>query len=891
MFALGIRGNCPDVLGVPVQVDMKTQGDSLYDIVDKRDHGTVQAQLLQGGADLDVTRDVAFFCRMNMSRTLKRQSGFGDVKVIHVRGHFIPLSDPDTDSSDQQQQQQQQKYVFMATCSPLITPEMKENLVQSNTMVFKTVHQLDMTFLEVTKTAEYHLGCSTEEICRKSWYSMLHPEDIHNAREKHILLIRSSHEMGCMITVRMLNADGNVFWVNIVMHVRQATASSQSDEPVIVCINQVISEEEAFQIKVQSHMFTLYPPRSGDMWAAGLPTAQTPGHHHPQTEHGTRWIPATCSSTPPSSSSNYQTPAVSYYGGGQQHPTPPACTYPSVPDRSTGYQVAATQGTVASHGQTEKLKMMLKRKIQGPCRPAKVPKLAWNEHNEGGNGGHGFEFAATGEAMHSPNSASSFLEGGANSGHFNWSDSTQVLSQAHYRVVHALPTSMHQHKVKSFLGPASNSCPQAISPPLSTSGACTMTEQVVPESNGVSLPESYLTPDPSPASSPEPHIPGITNQVKSEIVNYHAATTSAAILQKLEKLASLSHAETSTSPATANAANPASPAVLRTLATPDLAVRKVKEEVQTRRNACIQRELPLMTSFDIESFFDTLDAPEKRLISMHASLFEDKRERQAFNIKNTKSTATPSVKQEHLQAVTQFEHQPSTDSLFPRRESQSRQKNVKPFQQNDMDAAELEELLSFFSSDMNATQLDLSDVLITSSHSNSVGGTSAEGGVALVHCVKEYSDSLQQTGPPCGAGHLGNYLLHSACLERPPEDFSPMSTTDVPSDASSDMSGDEENDAEDLAGESLNLLLQPSLGQLHNSRCKQDRSSAAQGQEEQEQAGLALSCLPGGGRYPHSYSSREVPGLSEEDELYQLDSLFSSLVPTSGTLLLSEETQ
>ena len=73
---------------------------------------------------------------------------------MHVRGHFIPLSDPDSDGNDQQQQQQQQqqKYVFMATCSPLITPELKENLIQSNTMVFKTVHQLDMTFLEVTKT-------------------------------------------------------------------------------------------------------------------------------------------------------------------------------------------------------------------------------------------------------------------------------------------------------------------------------------------------------------------------------------------------------------------------------------------------------------------------------------------------------------------------------------------------------------------------------------------------------------------------------------------------------------------------------------------------------------------------------------------------------------------
>lgn len=62
---------------------MKTQGDSLFDIVDKRDHGTVQAQLLHGIASTDGhhNRNVSFFCRMNMSRTLKRQGGFGDVKV------------------------------------------------------------------------------------------------------------------------------------------------------------------------------------------------------------------------------------------------------------------------------------------------------------------------------------------------------------------------------------------------------------------------------------------------------------------------------------------------------------------------------------------------------------------------------------------------------------------------------------------------------------------------------------------------------------------------------------------------------------------------------------------------------------------------------------------
>lgn len=92
-------------------------------------------------------------------------------QVMHVRGHFIPLSDPEAadvaepqptsggqgqgqgqGQQGQGQQGQGQRYVFMATCSPLITPELKENLIQSNTMVFKTVHQLDMSFLEVTKT-------------------------------------------------------------------------------------------------------------------------------------------------------------------------------------------------------------------------------------------------------------------------------------------------------------------------------------------------------------------------------------------------------------------------------------------------------------------------------------------------------------------------------------------------------------------------------------------------------------------------------------------------------------------------------------------------------------------------------------------------------------------
>lgn len=852
-----ISENVTDYLGHSM-VDMKTQGDSLYDIVDKRDHGTVQAQLLQGGADMDVTRDVAFFCRMNMSRTLKRQAGFGDVKVMHVRGHFIPLSDPDaetTSNDQQQQQQQQQKYVFMATCSPLITPELKENLIQSNTMVFKTVHQLNMAFLEVTKTAEYHLGYTTDEICQKSWYSMLHPEDIHEAREKHILLIRSSHEMGCMMTVRMLNAEGHVLWVNIVMHVRQAAGAtpSHTDDPLIVCTNQIISEEEAYQMKLQSHMFTLYPPRSGELWAAGLQGAPHAPTHAPSEP--SRWMPPAPGMSPPSAPGNYQTPVTPYYV--QQRPPMPACAvnYPTpAPDRAGGYQIASTSPTsLQPQVQSDKLKIMLKRKIQGPCRPAKVPKLAWDEHADGNghNGGMGFEYAATGDPMHSPTSASQFLASSTTGSFGSWSPGAQVVPLVQYRVAHVLPASLHQqHKMAARL--ISPLCPAALSPPLSVS----QPEQVVPESI-VAVPDSYLTPDPSPASSPQPHSNTKTEVAESKTV------TSAAILQKLEKLASLSHTHTATS----------------TCTTPDTAmpfvIKREKMDSAACGQTCRQRELPIMDAFDIESFFDTLGCSD-------AMTPVDLKERHQAAIKRNVACVKPTltlVKQEPILAQPTHpnsqvpEQCPKVGQTSPSLPSTQAPSQVpahasmpKKRPQPEMDAEELEELFSFFSGDMTATQLDLADGL-TSSDAGMAKGRSE--GEALVESVKAFSNGLQQDNVSCGAGHLGAFLLHTASIERPPEDFSPVSASDV----NSDLSGDEEsNCSEDLAGEFLMLPCQPIK------------------REGGDRRGQAPPLYPGSRRtHALTHTPQDVPGLTEEDELYQLDKLLSSISPDDG--FMSEETQ
>lgn len=60
--------------------------------------------------------------------------------MMHVRGHFIHPTLRDHYGNQP---------VFMAICSPLVTPDVKEAAVQSNTMIYQSVHGLDLKFIEV----------------------------------------------------------------------------------------------------------------------------------------------------------------------------------------------------------------------------------------------------------------------------------------------------------------------------------------------------------------------------------------------------------------------------------------------------------------------------------------------------------------------------------------------------------------------------------------------------------------------------------------------------------------------------------------------------------------------------------------------------------------------
>lgn len=74
---------CTILIKIILQEDLLIHGDSVYDIIDRQDHQTVQVELNRGGngETENVPKNRHFFCRMNVSRNARRQMRFGDQKV------------------------------------------------------------------------------------------------------------------------------------------------------------------------------------------------------------------------------------------------------------------------------------------------------------------------------------------------------------------------------------------------------------------------------------------------------------------------------------------------------------------------------------------------------------------------------------------------------------------------------------------------------------------------------------------------------------------------------------------------------------------------------------------------------------------------------------------
>ena len=72
-----------------LQEDLLIHGDSVYDIIDKQDHASIQSELMRGlqpentiASILDNGNEKRIFLyHMNVSRNARRQMRFGDQKV------------------------------------------------------------------------------------------------------------------------------------------------------------------------------------------------------------------------------------------------------------------------------------------------------------------------------------------------------------------------------------------------------------------------------------------------------------------------------------------------------------------------------------------------------------------------------------------------------------------------------------------------------------------------------------------------------------------------------------------------------------------------------------------------------------------------------------------
>ncbi|CAH2054639.1 unnamed protein product, partial [Iphiclides podalirius] len=172
------------------------------------------------------------------------------IEVVLVRGHYVsylPLCS-------------RNEPVFLAVCTPLAMPETRECVVHGATNVFTTVHAMDMKILHIDTNSEWHLGWDRSSLHGVSWYHLLHPDCCKEAQNKHRLITQSEQERSCIALLRLQRRCGQFLWVHTVLQLKDNLENSQ--RPVIVCTNQVLSEQEAAVMKANPWLYHYYAVQS-----------------------------------------------------------------------------------------------------------------------------------------------------------------------------------------------------------------------------------------------------------------------------------------------------------------------------------------------------------------------------------------------------------------------------------------------------------------------------------------------------------------------------------------------------------------------------------------------------------------------------------------------------
>ncbi|KAM7409050.1 hypothetical protein PAMA_002659 [Pampus argenteus] len=138
--------------------------------------------------------------------------------------------------------------LFVALCTPTV------NRLQSADSLFcqsfDSVHRLDMTFTQLSDSVLYFLGCSAEEMTGRSWYSLVHPEDLSLSADSHRSLMQADEGFQVEMVLRLQCKDLSWTWI-------YTRANKDCECQGISCTNYIISETEAkfLQKKVCSDAF------------------------------------------------------------------------------------------------------------------------------------------------------------------------------------------------------------------------------------------------------------------------------------------------------------------------------------------------------------------------------------------------------------------------------------------------------------------------------------------------------------------------------------------------------------------------------------------------------------------------------------------------------------
>ncbi|CAJ1067419.1 neuronal PAS domain-containing protein 4-like [Xyrichtys novacula] len=216
------------------------QGDTFYDMVERSDVETVKSHL---DSENSSSPERSFVCHMQTSKAFKLQHG-GCCSIL-VRGRFQSFPHPSSSSSVCLLTHQP---LFVALCTP--TADRLQSSDSGCCLSFNSAHRPDMSFTQVSHSVSCFLGYSAEELAGRSWYSLVHPEELSVCAASHRSLMQADQGFQVEMVLRLQCKDLSWTWI-------YTQANKLSELQGVSCTNFIISEAEArfLQKKIRSEAF------------------------------------------------------------------------------------------------------------------------------------------------------------------------------------------------------------------------------------------------------------------------------------------------------------------------------------------------------------------------------------------------------------------------------------------------------------------------------------------------------------------------------------------------------------------------------------------------------------------------------------------------------------